>query len=295
MMFGRCAVLLATAFVAVSALAWEYDEVDIVDSDPLETLVANWRSARPKAPRKVLYFSDCFGYNHHGGRCYGDWTFRRAGEVSGAWELTQIKGDDVKKLGDAAFLAQFDAIVFCNSSGLKAEMVPGMTKAIVDFVNGGKGVAIIHAGLDAFKDSPELLALFGGSFRGHPWHGDGTWSILNETPADPINAPFRDNPTTFTKIDEIYEFPEVFNRATCKVLLSVDLTDPVTKAGETWWKNRFGPDSIRADHDYAVSWTRTPGKGRVFYTTFGHDRPAFLDQQRLYHMFAGLQYVLGDL
>jgi len=37
------------------------------------------------------------------------------------------------------------------------------------------------------------------------------------------------------------------------------------------------------------------GKGRVFYTSFGHDRAAFLDRERLYHMFAGLQYVLGDL
>jgi type 1 glutamine amidotransferase len=44
-----------------------------------------------------------------------------------------------------------------------------------------------------------------------------------------------------------------------------------------------------------VSWTRRYGAGRVFYTSFGHDKRAFIDKPRLLHMLAGLQYCLGDL
>ncbi len=36
-------------------------------------------------------------------------------------------------------------------------------------------------------------------------------------------------------------------------------------------------------------------RGRVFYTSFGHDKRAFIDKPRLLHMLAGLQYCLGDL
>lgn len=280
--------------VAVAANgAWPYDQVDKVDVDPLETVVSGWKGAAPKAKRRVLYFSDCFGYNHHGGRCYGDWTFRRAGELSGAWELVQTH--EVKDLANPGCLKGFDAIVFCNSSGLTVSMAEGMEDALIDFVKGGKGIALIHAGLDAFKDSDRLLDMFGGYFRGHPWHEDGTWKILNEAPRHPINASFRNQGVTFGKMDEIYQFPAFFNRATCNVLLSVDLSDPATKRAEEWWNGRFGPGSTRTDRDYAVSWTRSYGKGRIFYTTFGHDRGAFLDSERLYHMFNGLQFVLGDV
>lgn len=281
----------AAAALSVQALAWDYEQVDRVDLDPLETIVAGYKPLGT-AKKRVLYFSEYYGYNHKGGRAYGDWTFKRAGEVSGAWELVQEK--DPVKFADADFLAGFDAIVFCNSSGFCEAKAPGLTKALSSFVKGGKGVAIIHAGLDAFKDSDELLDLFGGYFRGHPWHGEGTWKFLNEDPANPINASFRDNGATFFKVDEIYQFPAFYNRKDCHVLVSVDLSDPATKAAELWWGKRFGKGSTRHDHDYAVSWTKTAGRGRVFYTSFGHDRTAFLDAQRLYHMFRGLEYALGN-
>ena len=289
---NKTSLIFAMAMATASAFAWDYEQVDCVDIDPLETIVAGYRPLRPGAKRKVLYFSECFGYNHKGGRAYGDWTFKRAGELTGAWEI--VRTTDVKKLADASFLADFDAIVFCNSSGVTEAMAPGLTKALTAFVKGGKGIALIHAGLDAFKDSDELLDLFGGYFRGHPWHSEGTWKFLNEDPVNPINESFRNDGVSFFKVDEVYQFPAFFNRKTCHVLVSLDLSDPATKAAETWWENRFGKGSTRHDHDYAASWTKTVGKGRIFYTTFGHDRGAFLDSARLYHMFRGLEYVLGE-
>lgn len=269
------------------------DIVDFVDLDVLARLISEWDGAKPKAPHKVLFFNRCFGYDHVQGRKYGEWLFLEAGKRTGAWQA--FKTDDPTKLADREFLKDFDAILLCNSSKLEEAVAPGLTEALKDYVKSGKSMALIHAGLDAFDDSDELLDMFGGWFKGHPWHGDGNWRFLNEDPASPINKSFRNLAVTFTKADEIYEFPAFFNRNTCHVLVSMDLSDPFTKDAETWWSNRFGKASIRADHDYAVSWTRNYGAGRIFYTSFGHDRKAFLDRDRLYHMFAGLQYVLGDL
>lgn len=288
---------IMVALGALSAMmacgAWNYDKVDVVDLDYLERVVASWKPATvPDAPRKVLLFSEAFGYNHHGGRCYGDWTFQRAGERTGAWKT--VRCADVSKLADAEYLSGFDAILFNNSTGVSEKLAPGLTKALSAFLKGGKGVALIHSGLDAFKDSDSLLVLFGGYFRGHPWHADGTWRFLNEQGAHPVNASFRHLPTSFEKVDEIYQFPAFFDRSTCTVLLSMDLSDPVTNQAEEWWAHRFGPASTRPDRDYAVSWVKTVGKGRVFYTSFGHDRNAFLDQDRLHHMFNGLAYALFD-
>lgn len=289
-----CAVFVCGAAIAATACAaWNYDQVDCVDLDPLEKVVGAWQPAKNAGPRKVLFFSKCFGYDHKGGRCYGEWTFRRAGELKGTWSFE--KTDDVKRLADADYLARFDALVLCNSTGVGEAAAPGLTAALSAYVKGGKGIALVHAALDAFKDADELLDLFGGYFRGHPWHGDGTWRFLNEQPGDPINAPFKALPASFEKTDEIYEFPAFFSRKRCRVLVSLDLADPVTKEAESWWAKRFGPGSIRADHDYAVSWTKDVGKGRIFYTSFGHDRNAFLDPQRLHHMLFGVQYALGDL
>lgn len=286
-------LVMATGMALFSARgAWPYEQVDRVDLDPLGRIVSGWKAAPTVKPHRVLLFSECFGYNHKGGRCYGDWTFKKAGEISGAWTVVQEK--DVRKLADAAYLASFDAIVFNNSSGVTEAMAPGLADALTGFVKGGKGIALIHSGLDAFKDSDLILDMAGGYFRGHPWHEDGTWKFLNEAGAHPVNASFRDNGVTFFKQDEIYQFPAFFSRKGCKVLISMDLADPATKEAELWWHKTFGEDSTRADHDYAVSWVKNYGKGRVFCTSFGHGRSAFLDPERLYHMFNGLQYVLKD-
>ncbi|HUT01866.1 MAG TPA: ThuA domain-containing protein, partial [Phycisphaerae bacterium] len=51
----------------------------------------------------------------------------------------------------------------------------------------------------------------------------------------------------------------------------------------------------RPDKDYAVSWVRTYGKGRVFYTTLGHCEKTYLDPTFLRHVLAGVQFALGDL
>jgi type 1 glutamine amidotransferase len=51
----------------------------------------------------------------------------------------------------------------------------------------------------------------------------------------------------------------------------------------------------RADGDYALSWIRREGKGRVFYEAHGHNEKVYANAPLLTHILAGMQYVLGDL
>ena len=73
-----------------------------------------------------------------------------------------------------------------------------------------------------------------------------------------------------------------------RVLLTVDLDDP--KVEPRPWTGY-----TRADKIYPVSWIRTYGKGRVFYTSIGHMPETFMTPSLVGHMLAGVQYALGDL
>ena len=44
-----------------------------------------------------------------------------------------------------------------------------------------------------------------------------------------------------------------------------------------------------------MSWIREYGKGRVFYTSLGHNAHIYWNAPLLQHMLAGIQYALGDL
>jgi type 1 glutamine amidotransferase len=58
---------------------------------------------------------------------------------------------------------------------------------------------------------------------------------------------------------------------------------------------RFCPKCTRPDQDYAMSWIRNYGKGRVFCTSLGHTPILFTQPVWTQHLFAGIQFILGDL
>ena len=51
----------------------------------------------------------------------------------------------------------------------------------------------------------------------------------------------------------------------------------------------------RTDNDFAVSWVRSWGKGRVFYCSLGHRNEIFWNPAILQHYLDGIQFALGDL
>jgi type 1 glutamine amidotransferase len=53
--------------------------------------------------------------------------------------------------------------------------------------------------------------------------------------------------------------------------------------------------TARTDGDYALSYIRREGLGRVFYEASGHDESIYAMKNMLAHYLAGMQYVMGDL
>jgi len=285
---------MMTAF-PVGGWQWPIAWVGVTPEDELkmEAIVGTKLSAAPVRPRKVLMVARAFGYCHNDALAYGRRAFEVAAEKTGAFSLDFT--EDVTVLGDAARLSGYDAVVVNNCTMISVKRFPAIEKALVEYVKGGKGLCLIHSAVDSFYDSETLQDMNGGLFWGHPWMAGGTWLFRNEEPEHPLLASFSGQ-TTFKTSDEIYmQATPPYSREKVRVLLSIDLSDAPTKAAADRWAKSRGADKLRADGDFAVSWVRRYGEGRVFYTSFGHDRRAFVDRQRLLHMLAGLQYCIGDV
>jgi type 1 glutamine amidotransferase len=255
------------------------------DAARLEELVGAVRLAKPAQPRKVLVFHRCEGFVHGEALVYGNKALEVAAVKTGAFQADFTT--DYAAVCDKANLAKYDAVVLNNTTRLKTQENPAFVPNLIEFVKAGKGLCVIHAGADNFYDAPEAAEMVGGQFDGHPWGGGGTWAFKLDEPGHPLNRAFGGH--GLKAGDEIYQQKSPFyDRSKLRVLVSLDLSDEATAKANV-------EKQKRADKDYAVSWVRPYGQGRVFYTSFAHDKRSFLDPIRLTHILDGLQYTLGDL
>ena len=192
-------------------------------------------------------------------------------------------------------LKRFDAIVLNNLherepllpddfASLRAEAKASARKrqqvlrrSLLDFVAGGKGAVGIHAATAACQTWPEYGRMMGGYYGGHI---NQDVAIKLDLPEHPINACFQGK--GFRIRDEVYIARQPYSRKDQTVLGSLDLTQ-MTDPGK------------RPDKDYAISWIRRYGKGRVFYCTLGHEPRTYHNGVFLRHMLAAIQFATGDL
>ncbi len=134
---------------------------------------------------------------------------------------------------------------------------------------------------------PEFNKMIGGFFKFH-WNDGQEIMVKVDEPNHPLNAAFKGKPQLLV-IDETYTFGrDTYSRKNLRVLTSVDYAK---MSAEDKAKEQFP----RADGDYALSWIRREGKGRVFYEAHGHNEKIYAMTPILEHVLAGVQYALGDL
>lgn len=259
--------------------------VSAEDADKLKGLVGTALRAKPAQPRKILVFYKCEGFVHGDGIVYGNKALELAAARTGAFQADFTA--DYAAVCDRANLDKYDAVVLNNTTRLKTQENPAFVPNLIAFVKSGRGLCVIHAAADNFYDAPDAAEMVGGQFDGHPWGGGGTWAFKLDEPGHPLNQAFGGQ--GFKAGDEIYQQKSPFyDRSKLRVLVSLDLSDAATA-------NANATKQKRTDKDYAVSWVRPYGQGRVFYTSFAHDKRSFLDKTRLTHILDGLQYTIGDL
>jgi len=273
----------AVTVLAVTGCAQVLKPVPLEDAKKLEELIGDELRVKPAKPRKVLVFWRCEGFIHGEAIEYGNKALEIAAQRTRAFDVEF--SSDYRVLTDTNRLSKYDAVVLNNTTRLKVNENPAMVPNLMAFVKGGKGLCAIHAGADNFYESAEGAEMIGGLFDGHPWGAGGMWAFKLDEPGHPLNRAFEGK--GFTAGDEIYQQKSPpYDRSKLRVLVSLDLSDEKTAAAK---------GQKREDKDYAVSWVRPYGQGRVFYTSFAHDKRTYLDKARLWHILDGLQYTLGDL
>jgi len=269
-------VLLLTA--AGQGLERELAAVPEADLQKITEAAPAAAPAKPETPRKILVFCRCEGF-FHGSIPWCNAALEIMGKKTGAYSIDVA---DRMSVFTPENLKQYDAIVFNNTTGLKFEDA-SQKEALMQFVKNGKGIIGIHAATDNFNTWPEAAAMMGGMFDGHPWGGGGTWAVKIDEPKHPLNASF--DGKGFLIRDEIYQLKEPYTRDDLWVLLSLDMTNECNAQ----------PGQKRADKDNVIAWIRPFGKGRVFYSSLGHNNEILWNPAVLGQYLAGIQYALGDL
>ncbi len=184
--------------------------------------------------------------------------------LAGAW-YGKLDSANSGKIERADFTAHFNSAVMPAPAGARAG-------------RGAEAAPVLQW--------PEFNKLIGGYFKFH-WSDPQLITVKIDDPGSPLTAMFHGQ--EFEIHDETYTFAQdSFSRANVHVLTSIDYAkmSDADKAKER---------DPRTDGDYALSYIRREGRGRVFYEGHGHSERVYAMTPMLEHIRAGIQYVLGDL
>lgn len=146
--------------------------------------------------------------------------------------------------------------------------------AIASFVRGGKGLVVIHSGIDAFYGWPEYREMVGGGlFERHPFTREARVTI--EDQKDPAVSQLGSS----VSFNEEYYYLDRNPRPTSHVLASLDLASV--------------GDTTRTDHP--LMFIRRYGKGRVYVNLLGHFGDTWKRDDYFNGVLQGIRIAAGRL
>jgi uncharacterized protein len=254
---------------------------------------ANAQATVPAPPvkKRLLAIGDVHRRNYqHDSVSHALATIERLGRQTGLYDtfirtdiqlLTKhpIEFAEKSKVADAYYktLNDFDAIFFFSIGEL--ELTDQQKADLLSFIKeDGKGIVASHTSVNMFYTWPEFGEMIGGYFDDHPWMIFDA-PVIVEAPDFPAMKHF---PKTFTARDEIYQVKD-FSRDRVRVLARLD-------ASKLDLKN---PRVHRTDGDFAVAWAREYGKGRLFYSTFGHTEESWDDPAMQKMWVEAIKWAMG--
>ncbi|NQT81989.1 ThuA domain-containing protein [bacterium] len=198
--------------------------------------------AEENAKTKVLLF---VGGTIHDHKAIGNVVEKNLNDF-GQFEVTKIE-DDLNCLVSPK-LDPYDVIVFYYTIG---KITPEQKKGLLDFVSSGKGYVGFHSAADSFRGDEEYRKFVGGHFVSHPAYRKFPVKIVDKE--NPLTRGLID----FDIIDEQY---------------IIQQDDPDIRVLATAYQKEerlplYGKD-------VPIVWTKSFGKGRLFYAGFGHDAKA---------------------
>lgn len=196
-------------------------------------------------------------------------TVRELGNTSGVFQTSDTEDC---ALIDAETLSEYSVLLFATTGELP--MSEEQKKALIEFVKEGGGFVGVHNATDTFYRFPDYGEMLGGYFQAHPWTQEVTVIVEDQT-----HPATRHLPKTLKLKEEVYTFKD-WGRERTRVLISLDKTSVDLTKG------------TRPDHDYALCWCHNYGKGRVFYTAFGHFKELWKEEWLRQHLLNGILWAM---
>ena len=191
-------------------------------------------------------------------------------EVTLTQEGSEVTGDKLERYQAVVF---FTAI---NPPGVDID-------ALIAWVRDGGAFIGIHSTANTFQKHSGFGELLGARYDRRPWRT----AQAPQTKVR-IRVDHRTHPATrhlgeaFELADDIYQF-KIFDRAGVTLLLSLDRTS----------LDLENPKVNHSDTVFPVAWTKTFGRGRVFYTALGDWEPTWKDSRYRTHLIQGILWAMG--
>ena len=168
-----------------------------------------------------------------------------------------VYSEDIDQALRLETLKRYDALmIYANTTRLE----PAQEQALVDYVTQGGGLIAVHCASAAFGNSDRFIALVGGRFKSH---GTDTFRTRIAEPNSPVMQGF----SGFESWDETYVHDR--HNETNRTVLEYRENEPWT-------------------------WVRSEGKGRVFYTAWGHDARTWTNPGFQELMERGIRHAAGQ-
>ena len=200
-------------------------------------------------PKKLLVVTVTKGFRHSSIPT-AEKVLGELAERSKAFTVDYVRTDeDIAKKMTKQSLRQYDGFIFANTTGV----LPLPDKdAFLAAVHGGKAFIGMHSASDTFHGKGMIdpyIDMCGGEFAGH-----GKQVPVDCLVMDPEHASTQhlEDPWHISQ-EEIYLLKN-YDRKKVRDLLSLDRH----------------PNKKEEEGHFPVSWCKTYGKGRVFYTSLGH-------------------------
>ena len=222
--------------------------------------------AAPARPA-LLVVTETAGFRHSGAIAAGLAELRRL-EARGGYRVREVERFSDLEPGD---YASARGLVLLQTSGTPVLDMARRAR-LLRAVRGGLPLLGFHAAADTFARWPAFHRMLGANFRDHPNVGVGRVRV-----EDRGHPAMRRLDASFRIREEFYRFlPTPDPRRGARVLASLD----VASVGGT------------PRGDRPLVWSRTEGRGRVFYSALGHDARTWRDPRHRRLLAGALSWAL---
>ncbi len=235
-----------------------------------------WPAHAQQAPKRLLVITVTKGFRHSSIPT-AEKVLAKLADQSKAFTVDYARTDEelATKMAPAA-LANYDGFVFANTTGVLP--IPDKV-AFLNAVKGGKAFIGMHSASDTYHGPNNTvdpyIDMLGGEFLAHGAQV-GVECLVTD-PNHPSTKHFKDTGGVYCiQQEEIYLIKNYDPKKVRDLLILDKHPNKKTERGH-----------------FPVTWCKTYGQGKLFYTTLGHREDVWENALYEKHILGGIKWALG--